>query len=75
MLNLGKLLVDNSEHCEVNALNVNYIYELPWPNLINLFLGLYLLVTLGSNSIGNNGIKLLSKANMPELKLIKLGIL
>ena len=55
--------------CKVNASNISVVVELPWPNLRWLGLGKHKLI-LGFNNIGNNGAKMLSKADMPHLKRI-----
>lgn len=60
------------DQCNINAVSIEVVVKMSWPNLELLSLCQYWLI-LEDNNIGSKGAKLLSRANLRNLKYIGLG--
>lgn len=70
VLSLGTILYNIcSGWCKINAASIVILTQTPLTNLQHLHIGRSI-HQVDSNHIGNNGTKLLSKMDMPELKSI-----
>ena len=62
----------NIGSCYVDATNIKVLTELPWPNLQHINICTCVVYNLVNSMIGNRGVRLLSRSNMPVLITLSL---